>query len=806
MNVSGRLRSIIHQLVSPAKPQEDLANLQAEQVRLTEQNRELEARIQQHEYTEQALRAEQERLKRITSVTSDYLYSVNINPDGTAGRLELSGAVEAITGYTPEEFVTVAGGWRGVLHPDDLEQDSRDMQTLATNQGTNSVLRIITKSGDIRWVRSNATPRWDAVHNRLIGIYGGTTDVTESILHERTLRESEQRFKTLVANSSDVVTVLDERGKVIFASDSIAPILGYDPRAIVGHTVAAYLHPDDIGRVNRFYVEHVSNPGAQGTLDYRLHHADGSWRYVESRSNNLLNDPIVKGIVINSRDITERVLAEQAMRESENRLRALLDATIDVAFLISTDGTFLTVNKALADLMGSTVEALVGQDGFQIMQAHQQVARKPRFDEVLHTGEPVRFEDAVGEGWADNSIYPVKSPSGEVIAFAVYSRDISEEKRLSEQLDRYTAQLETMVVERTDELRRAKSRIDLILDNTSDAIALAHPNGDVQIANPAFQLAFSAPVSHAIEHFLHLLVNEEQVETVSAALLNTIESGERHRVEVQIADGENKRDIDLVMIPVQMDETDSRWGVLVSARDITKSKEFERFKTRFVTDALHDLATPITGLSTRLYLLKRTPERLSEHTSALEDQVDHLKHLLEDLRVLSHFSREQTTLHLELNDLNKLVERVYKTYEPVAVNKQQTLRLSVDKDAPLVLLDTRLIERVLVNLVSNAINYTEAGKAIHIRTVYTPNWVEISIQDEGVGISEDDLPHIFDRFYRASQAREMLVQGTGLGLAIVKEVVERHRGRVQVQSQIGIGSTFTCYLPMLDDISQITDF
>ena len=803
MNFSRWFQTLTHRLrrsrLSPAG--DDLSTLRAEMSRLTAHNHQLESQIKQFQQTEHDLRANRERLQLISSVTSDYIYAIRMNPDGTMAHIELSGAVEAITGYTPEEFITTAGGWRGILHPDDLEQDTRDMEMLATNHGTNSVLRIRTKSGELRWVRSDATPVWDDENNRLVGIYGGASDVTESIRKEQALRESEQRFKTLVANASDVVTVLDDQGNVTFMSDSTTRILGYRPDFLIGRHFSQYIHPNDLGRIAQVYSVYVHQSDEQKTIEYRLLHADGSWRHMESRANNLLTDSIINGIVINSRDVTERVQAEQALRESETRLRALLDATTDVAFLMSTNGTFLTLNKAVADLRHTTVDEMVDKNGFDSMPPQQRAEWMPHFEQVSRTGQPVRFEDSSSGSWSDNSIYPVLSPSGEVRAFATYSRDISEQKRLAEQLERYTDQLEQIVSARTDELRHAKSRIDLILDNTSDAIALAHSNGDVQIANPAFQTAFDAPVSLFIEQILHLIDDEEQIKMVSEALLNTIESGMRHRVEVQIAtEDHSSRDVDLVLIPVQMDEHDKRWGVLVSARDITQSKEFERFKTRFVADALHDLATPITGLNTRLYLLKRSPERLSEHTAALENQVAHLTHLLEDLRMLAQFGREKRVLDLELTDLNAIVQRVFNTYEPVAINKQQSLKLTTAWNLPLIPIDIRLIERVLVNLVSNAINYTENGKTIHIVTAHENRWALFTVRDEGLGISETDLPHIFERFYRSDQARQMLSNGTGLGLAIVKEAVEQHGGRVDVSSRLGEGSMFTLRLPLVPPI------
>jgi len=247
---------------------------------------------------------------------------------------------------------------------------------------------------------------------------------------------------------------------------------------------------------------------------------------------------------------------------------------------------------------------------------------------------------------------------------------------------------------------------------------------------------------------------------------------------------------------VQLTNSLERSGVLVSAHDITHIKQIERFKTRFIDDAMHDLATPITGLTNRLYLMKRSPEKLDEHLRKLENQVGHLRNLLDDLRSLSQLDRGQLALNFEQYDINLIVGRVYDTYEPVAISKDQILKLDTTPNLPALQVDARQMERVFVNLLANAINYTPNDKAIWVRTEVDDDMVVFSVTDEGIGISPEDLPHIFERFYRTAGARRTQSAGTGLGLAIVKEVVERHGGSVMARSEIGKGSTFTVRLPI----------
>ena len=146
-------------------------------------------------------------------------------------------------------------------------------------------------------------------------------DVTELKRAAEALKESEERFRSLVQNASDVVTVLDAEGAILYESPSVERVLGYRPEELVGESAFYYVHPDDRGRVLGAFAEGSKSPGTTFTpLKYRFRHKDGSWRCLESVNNNLLSDPKVRGMVVNSRDVTERVRAEEELRRSEANL------------------------------------------------------------------------------------------------------------------------------------------------------------------------------------------------------------------------------------------------------------------------------------------------------------------------------------------------------------------------------------------------------------------------------------------------------------------------------------------------------
>lgn len=888
--------------------------------------------ITERKLAEQALQESEERFRLISSITSDYTYASRFNKDGKLEIKALTGALENITGYTPEEFVAL-GTWQAVLHPDDVAQNDREMAGLLANRPAVAEARIIKKNGEIGWTRIYGYPIWDIENNRLVGVNGAVQDITERKLVEHALQESEKRYRVISEIISDYAYAFDILPDESYTcswmtEDSYTRLTGYEWPEI-GSTLGLY-HPDDAEIARRDIEQTVRGQATSG--EYRIITKSGETRWLhierqlewdESRQrpirfygaaqditdrkqaeealakerkllravidhlpdnifakdiegkfvlNNIESMRIlgvdrqedllgkrdsdffpnelserwanvyerviqsgealldieefqpwyegkrrwivgsiiplhderenVIGLVGINRDISEHKLSQEALQRSEAFQRALLDATPDVAFLISHNGRFLTLNKQMASSMDTTVEALIGQNVFELLPPALRKERQQRFEEVAITKEPIQWEDSRDEIWWFNSIYPVLSPSGSVEAYAVFGRNITEEKYLAAQLQRYATQLEQMVEERTTELRRAKEQIEIILNNTRDAVALAQPNGDIQTRNPAFIAMFGEQVSNWIEGLLWTVVGDEHSSSVGNALLNMMQTRQRQRIEAQIAiENGSERDIDLMFIPVQMVNEADQPGILVSAHDITHMKEVERFKTRFVADAVHDLATPITGLSTRLYLLKRSPEKLDMHMQALENQVAHFRDLLSDLRTLSQLDRQEVTLDLKACDVSQIITRVFDTYEPVALDKSQTLNLIAASNLPEMILDQRQSERVFLNLISNAINYTPNGKTITIQTAIEDTDMVFSVTDQGIGISAEDQPRVFERFYRTEKARQTQSGGTGLGLAIVKEIVELHGGRVTVESELGQGSTFTVRLPIKNNLA-----
>ncbi len=215
---------------------------------------------------------------------------------------------------------------------------------------------------------------------------------------------------------------------------------------------------------------------------------------------------------------------------------------------------------------------------------------------------------------------------------------------------------------------------------------------------------------------------------------------------------------------------------------------------RFVADVAHDLGNPVANLKLRVSLLKKVPERMAEHLAIIERQTERMDNLIKDLLTLSRLDLGVLTTELTSLNLNTLVTRIVQTHEPTAESKGLSLTFQAEPDLPRLTIDARQIERVIVNLIANALNYTQTGGTIHLATTRDNSAVVFTIRDTGIGIMPEAMPYIFERFYRSDEARQT-AEGTGLGLAIVKEIVSRYGGTILVESKPGQGSEFRVLLP-----------
>jgi two-component system sensor histidine kinase ResE len=351
--------------------------------------------------------------------------------------------------------------------------------------------------------------------------------------------------------------------------------------------------------------------------------------------------------------------------------------------------------------------------------------------------------------------------------------------RLFAEVRAHAAQLEERVTVRTTEIRSQKERTEAILRSVADAVLVLDLNGRLVLANPVAQRLLEGPkASDLVAHIgrLHAQggVVSEQLE-LGAMTLQALAS------------------------PVTQE--DLAIGTVIVLRDITRLRELDRLKSQFVATVSHELRTPLANIKLYLSLMRKGREdRREQYQQVLEQETGRLSDMIEDLLDLSRLEGRAQVIEQEPVEMVPLLERVVENLRPSFVAKG--LRLGLEgRHRVIVPINRNQIVRVFTNLLSNALQYTAPGGWVRVKLepeeqVNGRAMARVGVQDNGQGIAEEDLPYIFERFYRGQQARDSRVPGSGLGLAIVHDIVERHGGRVEAISQLGEGSTFTVWLPL----------
>lgn len=429
------------------------------------------------------------------------------------GRIVLwNPAATEIFGYFPSEALELNVE---VLVPDRLKE--RHWTGLARYRDTghgpyidsNSLLDLpaVCKDGEEISVEMTLSPV-EPVAESLVGgrfVLSIIRNVTERRRAEQALRESEARFQALVQNALDLVMVTEADGIIRYMSPSVERVLGYSPEEMVGTNTAEYVHPDDLeGALHELSVA-VSRPGVHPVaVETRVRHKDGSWRHLEGIANNLLEDPNVRGMVFNHRDVTARKQAEEKLRASEAELRALFAAMTDVILVLDAQGRYLKIAPTNPSLLYRPPAEMIGETLHEVLPEEQADSFLGCIRRALETRQAVDIEYSlqIGDGqvWFDATISPMLDDSVVWVA-----RDVTERKLAEEEVRQLNAELEDRVAERTARLenalaeleererglRESKERYQAVVEQSAEGIFLFDAGTkEILEANPAFKQMF----------------------------------------------------------------------------------------------------------------------------------------------------------------------------------------------------------------------------------------------------------------------------------------------------------------------------
>jgi two-component system phosphate regulon sensor histidine kinase PhoR len=364
---------------------------------------------------------------------------------------------------------------------------------------------------------------------------------------------------------------------------------------------------------------------------------------------------------------------------------------------------------------------------------------------------------------------------------------VEELAHLARGLNRMAARVEEQVTAKEAERRR----LEEILDGMGEGVLVTGAAGEPVFANPAFRELLALPAAAPTGQLLELLRKPRVDELLRRAF-----GGDAQAEELAVGG----RTLALASRPLG-----AQRGALLVVRDLSASERAARSRRDFVANISHELKTPLA-------VIRGAAETLADHArqedgaardepmarfaGRILEQSLRLQDLLEDLLTLARLESPEAAARRRPVDLRAVVARAVELAAPLAEAREVSLAARLG-EVRTVEGDEQALERLAVNLMENAVKYNRRGGWVEVRLGPADGWVELEVADGGVGIAAEELPRIFERFYRVDKARGRAEGGSGLGLAIVKHVAETHGGRVEVESTPGAGSRFRVHLPAM---------
>lgn len=688
-------------------------------------------------------------------------------------------------------------------------------------------------------------------------IIGTVRDVTERKRVEFELKASEEKYKTIVENSREVIMLTIEGGIVSYISPSCKRVFGYQPEDLMGKK-ASIVHEDDALSIRQ--VRKKALQGEKGfNVEYRIKTKQGDIKWVSHSWAPIFIEDKLSMVVSVISDITERKNVEDELKRAHDDLEQRVKTrtkeltvtnlrlqeeieehriTEEQLLLFhrfieesgegmgwaDLDGAVRYVNSTLCNMFGETdPENVCGKSVLNYYDKEtQKKIRKEVFPSVLKKGYwkgEIDITNKAGEKMPTmNSLFALRDDSGRPVSFANVLTDLTERKKIEKELQNHQQNLENLVAERTENLERINTELEKEIserENTENALRdseqryrtiVENSTELIMLTGPDFTINYLSPSCCDILGFMPeeligkewSLVHNDDLEKVKKMFLYALSGGKGTNFEYRI-----------VVKDKRIKWVSHSWAPIISGdklqtvvsiiSDVTERKKAEDLKDEFVNTVSHELRTPLSIVKEGIDLvLDQIPGQINEKQQNVlkvsQNNINRLVRIINNLLDLSKIEAGKMELKRSMSDVVSLVEQVIFCFQPKVMDKNIVLDANFSSQEIKAYIDSDKIIQVLTNLINNSFKFTEKGKII-VSVVEKDNEVVFTIEDTGSGIAQADIPYVFNKFHRFSRTSQGRHKGTGLGLSIVKSIIELHKGTVDVKSKVGEGTVFTFVLP-----------
>ena len=598
--------------------------------------------------------------------------------------------------------------------------------------------------------------------------------------------KSELRFRQLADSMPQLVWSARPDGKVDYYNRRFEEFAGFRQGADGSWEWPPVVHPEDLPRTIAAW-ENAVRTGVPYEIEHRIRRVDGSFRWYLSRSVPVReNDGICKWYG-SATDIDDLKRAEGIVRRSEQELRSFFENTAVGATELDLENRFLRVNEVFCRLTGYTCEELLGLCIHDLAHPDHLEPQLAGFHSLLRQErlvfemEKIYIRKDGSHVWVHETTGVILSAEGRLERLAAIVQDISLRKKAEAERERLLAEL------------------DATIESMANAVLIYDAQGRIRRMNPAAEamLRYSPELQERpfIERkgSLHPETPDGRPYPLEEHPTLRALQGETTLSEVMVYYPAGRSKPLWVAVSAGPIRTGSIIGAVSSMTDITHLHELQKEREMYVHTISHDLRTPLTVVLGHAEMLETTctDENSEVHVEAIRKGAERMENMIEDLVEAARLEgevdlqRQPVELDLFFADLQQ---------RGSVISGSERIDIAVPADLPPVAADPARLERIVGNLVSNALKYSPLKSPVEIRARQEGAAVVISVRDRGQGIHPEDQAHIFERFYRSRGARK--AGSVGLGLYIAHSLVEAHGGRIWLESEPGAGSTFFFTLPL----------
>ncbi|KRQ87812.1 Sensor histidine kinase TmoS [Caloramator mitchellensis] len=599
----------------------------------------------------------------------------------------------------------------------------------------------------------------------------------------------------IINNIPEIITVFDGDGKISFISPSVKDILGYSVEESLNANIFGGIRKSDVEKVKNI-IDYIRTTKGSANVEYRYRHSKGKYVWLESNGRVIYDKSGNEiGIISFTRDITEKKRLLREHEKKEEILRTIIESTKGGVLVYDNQKNILNINSILKKLLNIDMEVSSAKElhgyGQRLIKNFDAFMKKVKiFTRMknITTGRVETFDGRFYEFYTKRV-----SKSGKNFGRIWQIFDV------------------TSLVKTEEELKRKERQYRMFFELMPDPIVV-HKQGEILYANKAARrmAGMDDLVGKSVFDFLH----RDFFEIVNERIKNVQQGGEAQPwIQEKIFNKFGEEiDVEVAATPVDID---GEAVSLIVLRDLREKKqaeknimqlkeavEIERIRTEFFANISHELRTPLNVILGSLQLVELYSknneldnEKIKKYTDIMKQNCFRLLRIVNNLIDITKIDAGFMELVPSNNDIVKVVEDIVMSVSDYVESYGLNIIFDTEIEEKFIAFDPDKIERILLNLISNAVKFTDKDGYIYVNLYDKKDYIRICVKDTGIGIPKDKIGIVFERFRQVDKSLNRNREGSGIGLALVKSLVEMHGGKVKVRSKLNEGSEFIIDIP-----------